>query len=171
MGRELDILEKPGWFLREEKYGDYNSSYPIYYRHAITYSITKSMLKANFQNKGKNWIEKQIEDIIDAIENNEEYLEKDFIEVYPLKNNKGYVLVDQTDSYFPLIIYSENCNRDGKTERVRALKKSLKDIIDGLDDVYKKISQLNQISGWTEDFQRELYELYPTNKKVFDLLK
>lgn len=150
MPRKLEILDKGDWFLREADRSPSNPGYPIYYRFAITYSIAKNVLVTEAQKsqaKNQEWVENQIDKLIEAVEKKEVYREEDFIELYPLKDDMGYVLVDQTDSYYPLIFYNN---------RVSSLKHSLNNIRDGLDEIFNEISNLEKIENWTEDFQKEL---------------
>lgn len=160
MPRKLEILDKGNWFLREADRGLSNPGYPIYYRFAITYSIAKNVLVPAYrksQAKNQEWVEEQINKLIKAVEEKEIYKDESFIELYPLKDDMGYVLVDQTDSYYPLIFYSN---------RVAPLLHSLNDIKNGLDEIFNKISDLEKIENWAEDFQKELFDLYPFNRQA-----
>jgi hypothetical protein len=163
MPRKLEILNKGDWFLREEDRGDRNPGYPIYYRYAITYSIAKNVLsptKKSNPAKNQEWVEEQIDKLIKAVEEKkvykyEENSNKVFIELCPFKDDSGYVLVDHTDSYYPLIFYSN---------RLTPLSHSLNDIKNGLDKIFNKISSLEKIENWTENFQKELFYLYSVNQ-------
>ncbi len=168
MPRDLEIFKRDDWFLKEEQRDNGNPGYPIYYRYAITYSIAKNVLDTQYKNdKGKDqeWVIEEIDNLIKSIEENKPYKSDDFIELYPLAGNMGYVLIDQTDSYYPLMFYSSANNRSGKP-RVNALKYSLEDIKQGLDEIYNKISQLETIKKWTPGFQRQLYCLFPDNSNL-----
>lgn len=171
MPRNLEILDRDDWFLREGMRGDGNVGYPIYYRHAITYSIAINIIKG----EKPDWMAQQVDNLIKTLEADNYYQCKGFIELYPFAGNpfagtafakgtnkipKGFVLVDQTDSYYPLMFYGESDDRDGKP-RVSALKYSLSSIKDGLEKIYHKLSELRDRTEWTFDFQNELWEIYP----------
>ncbi|MBE9209227.1 hypothetical protein IQ244_22505 [Nostoc sp. LEGE 06077] len=166
MPRNLEILDRDDWFLREGMRGDGNVGYPIYYRHAITYSIAINIIKG----EKHDWMAQQVDNLIKTLEEDNYYQCKGFIELYPFagtslakgtnKIPKGFVLVDQTDSYYPLMFYGESDERDGKP-RVSALKYSLSSIKDGLEKIYNKLSELRDKTELTFDFQNELWEIYP----------
>lgn len=159
MPRDLRILNQGEWFLQEEKRDGGNPGYPIYYRYAIAYSIANTILNG----KTKDWVAKEIEQLITSIKEKKPFVSKDFVEVYPLVEDKGYVLVDQTNSYYPLIFYSLFPERNGK-RRDTPLMHSLQDIKNGLDQIYEKLSELRTIDDWTPEFQQELFELFPVNQ-------
>lgn len=73
---------------------------------------------------------------------------------------KGFVLVDQTDSYYPLMFYGDSSERDGKP-RVLALELSLLSIKKGLPEIFEKLNGLRDKSEWDFNFQNDLLELYP----------
>jgi hypothetical protein len=160
MPRDLEIFNRPDWFLQEEKRDENSPGYPIYYRYAITYSIAKNILE---NQKGKTWIEQEIKELIESVKLEKAYSSQGFIQLYPLSEDKGYVLVDQTNSYYPLMFYSSKNERDGKP-RVLPLQRSLEDIRDGLEKIYDTLVQLREAVNWTEDFQKSLYCLYPSNQ-------
>ncbi|QMS91358.1 hypothetical protein HUN01_28565 [Nostoc edaphicum CCNP1411] len=171
MPRNLEIFNRGDWFLQEGMRDDGNFGYPIYYRHAIAYSIAINIIAG----KDSDWMAQQVDSVIAALDKDRYYQCKDFIELYPfagfpLAGNlfaggtkgipKGVVLVDQTNSYYPLVFYGENNERDGKP-RVSALKHSLVSVKDGLTQIFDKLNCLEDKSQWDEDFQNELWEIYP----------
>ncbi|BAY42123.1 hypothetical protein NIES2111_65190 (plasmid) [Nostoc sp. NIES-2111] len=161
MPRNLEICNQEDWFLREDIRDDGNLGYPIYYRFAITYSIAINIIAG----KDKSWMSQEINRLIESVNNNKLYEYEKFIELHPLavtpfEKPKGFVLVDQTDSYYPLMFYGDSTARDRKP-RVSALKYSLLSIKDGLEDIYDKLSELRDQTEWTFEFQNELWELFP----------
>ena len=158
MPRDLKIFYQDEWFLQEEEREDGTSGYPIYYRYAITYSIMRNILKG----KDQTWVAEELDKLINSIKENKSCCIKNFIQLYPLAEERGYVLVDQTNSYYPLVFYSQFNQRDGE-ERVKPLMHSLKDIRKGLKEIYEKLTQLKTEEEWTPKFQRELFDLFPDN--------
>jgi hypothetical protein len=159
MPRSLEIFNREDWFLRESTKNDGSPGYCIYYRFAITYSIAKyvTTLSTNFS---YDMAEVEVKNLLNTVNSNELYYDAFFLELYSLGDNQGYVVVDQTDSYYPLIFYGENNQRDGK-ERIKPLKYSLQDIEDVFEDIWQKISTLKTMDDWSYKFQQELYKLYP----------
>lgn len=160
MPRDLEILKQGDWFLAEGEREDGSSGYPIYYRHAISYSIGINITKYN---KDKDWVTQEINKLIDSLNKRQRYKCDNFLELHPLaitpfEKSKGFVLVDQTNSYYPLMFYDNDAERDGK-ERVSSLAFSLDAISKGLDEIYDKLLELNWVE-WTSDFQDELREIY-----------
>ncbi|MBG1270510.1 hypothetical protein [Nostoc sp. WHI] len=162
MPRNLEIFNREEWFLSEGMRDDGNVGYPIYYRHALSYSIAKNIIDG----KNKAWMKQEVDRLITSFNNEKSYQCDDkFVELYPLaippfERGKGFILVDQTDSYYPLVFYSDSSEREGKP-RVSALKYSLESIKDGLEEIYDKLSELSHESEWDFDFQNDLWKIYP----------
>lgn len=149
MSRDLDLVQWNNEWI-------FNSpDYVLSYRYAICYSLAKKILNSQ-SNNNQEWAIKQIEDLINAIEEKIVYHEPGFIKLFPLSNEMGFVLVDQTDSYYPLVF-----SKEGK-QRVPALQHSLKDIKDGMDEIFSLISNLERISEWSDDFQDRLFCVFPS---------
>ncbi|MHC5915385.1 MAG: hypothetical protein ACYTXE_31315 [Nostoc sp.] len=164
MPRNLKILNESDWFLAEGEREDGSPGYPIYYRHAICYSIAINIIKYN---RDKAWVKQEIDKLIKSLKNKERYKCENFLELHPLVENRfaaptGFVLVDQTNSYYPLVFYDNDPERDGK-ERVSSLEFSLDAISQALDKIWDTLFLLNYEGGltsWTSEFQEELLEIY-----------
>lgn len=72
--------------------------------------------------------------------------------------DNGYVIVDQTDSYYPLVFHSK--------QRELSFLYSLEDIQDGFDQIFDKLSELNTMDDWKPEFQQELFKLFPDKPHV-----
>ncbi|MBW4565650.1 MAG: hypothetical protein KME32_32130 [Mojavia pulchra JT2-VF2] len=159
MPRDLEILKKGDWFLAEGQRDNGSFGYPIYYRHAISYSIGMNITRYD---KNKDWVAEEINKLIKSVKDKQPYKHDNFLELHPLTvsvfQSKGFVLVDQTNSYYPLMFYDDDSNRDGK-ERVSSLTWSLDAISKNLDEVYAQLYRL-KVEDWTSDFQDELLEIY-----------
>ncbi|MBD0263478.1 MAG: hypothetical protein ICV78_12365 [Tolypothrix sp. Co-bin9] len=161
MPRKLEIFNRGEWFLNEGLRGNGNVGYPIYYRHALSYSIAKNLIDG----KNESWMKQELDRLITSFNNEKSYQCDKFLELHPLaippfERAKGFVLVDQTDSYYPLMFYSGSSEREGKP-RVSALKYSLESIRDGFDKIFHKLYELRDESEWDLDFQNELWDIYP----------
>lgn len=157
MSREIKICNQPLWFLAEPKKVDGSLGYPIFYRYAISYSIAQNISKPE---KDYKWISEEMEKLINCFKNKEVYICPDFLELYPLVDNKGFVLVDQTDSYYPLMIYDERLEKEDKKSRVYPFGKSLEDINNNLEKIYNKLLELIYDQVWDQEFQTELRKLF-----------
>jgi len=168
MSRELLMLskDKGSWFLREPLRQNPNEpGYPIYYKFAISCSMAQHF----FKNRNKNGFESEIQSLIngfeseirsliDALKSSKEYI-GEMIKVHPLAGTeRGFVLVDRTDSWYPLLIYTDK-------SREYAMVHSLEEILSVLSSILGKLAKLNSIDDWNEQFQEELFDLFPTNKK------
>lgn len=58
------------------------------------------------------------------------------------------------------MFYENNSAGDSKP-RVSALKHSLTSIKDGLTEIFEILNGLRDKSEWDEDFQNELWKIYP----------
>ncbi|MBD0389594.1 MAG: hypothetical protein ICV54_24595 [Nostoc sp. C3-bin3] len=157
MSRYVEICKKPEWFLAQAKQEDGRLGYPIYYRYAICYSIAQNITKPG---KNLEWITQEMNELIKSFKEKKLYICDDFLELYPLAENTGFVLVDQTDSYYPLIIYAERLEKEDKKSRVYAFGKSLDDINENLENIYNQLLGLMYGEIWDEKFQKELSKIF-----------
>ena len=148
--------------LAQEKNVIGQSGYPIFYRYVICYSIAQNIL-GNNQERNYDWISQEMTKLIEAFHKKELYSCPDFLELYPLAEETGFVLVDQTNSCYPLIIYDERFDKEDKKPRVYALGKSLEDVNENLEIIYRKLLDL-LYEDWTEDFQKDLSKLFTHTK-------
>lgn len=79
MPRKLEIFNRGDWFLEEGIRDDGNFGYPIYYRHAITYSIAINIIAG----KKRDWMGQQVDNLISSLNSSGCYQYKGFVELYP----------------------------------------------------------------------------------------
>lgn len=158
MPRKLEICTQPEWFLAQEKNINGQLGYPIYYRYVICYSIAQNINKISGRDYA--WISEEMNKLIEAFQEKKLYICPDFLELYPLAENTGFALVDQTNSCYPLIIYAERTEKEDKKSRVYAFGKSLEDINNNLEQICNKLVDLIYGGDWDEKFQKELAKLF-----------
>ena len=153
MSRDLEILRKDEWFLG----ADNCQKYPIYYRYVICYSLLSYLNNVLFD---KNEGLKVLQELQKAINDESYFKKKKFIELFPLKENWGFVVVDQADGIYPLIIYSEKRETElgavTRSQRVAAFQLSLNKVIEKYDEIYDTIKQ-HDLSDWSKEFQENLF--------------
>lgn len=153
MPRDLRILNEDPWFLSEEQ------GYPIFYRYVICYSLLYYLNeKKHTREEGLTILKK----LSVAIDNKRMLREVDFLELFPFKDDEGFVVIDQSNGIYPLTIYSEEIAREGRKERVYAFQKSVEDVINNYDKICEKLNNVTFPTGWTEDFQNSLRPLFTT---------
>lgn len=168
MPRKLAICNKDEWFLGEAKKNDGSLGYPIFYRYVISCSIAYNIIK---HQKDITWISDELETLRASLNGRIVYQQEDFLELYPLAHTTGFVLVDKTNSCYPLIIYGERFEDENKPRDV-AFKLSLEDVHNNLEKIFSKLSELDNGNAWTEEsednwlkdwnfeFQQDLRKLY-----------
>lgn len=170
MPRDLEIFRRESWFLREPGRQELGSEkegpgYPIYYRFAISYSITMKMIE--IEQKTEEWIIEELDKCITAIDTNVYYKCDGFLELLPFTQTsleqKGFVLVDHTDSYYPLVFYPSSRNI-GKPRKSAAYL-SFNSVKDNFEQVFIKLCEIEKSTDWTEKFQSELYLLFKDRPK------
>lgn len=153
MARDLKILNEGEWFLGK----DDCEGYPISYRYVICHSLLSYLNSVQFDKvKGLEVLQK----LKERIESKRDFHEDDFIEMFPLSEDWGFVIVDQSDGIYPLVIYSQKRETDlgvvKHSERVSAFDVSLYDVIEKYDAIYDALNQHGLID-WDKDFQEKLF--------------
>ncbi len=154
MPRDLRILNENSWFLSEEQ------EYPIFYRYVICYSLLFYFNANNSREKGKKALEFLHDALIDGMMT---IRNSDFLDLYPIEDGKIFLIIDQSNGIYPLVLYSDEVIREGHKGRVYAFQKSVEDILSNYDDIYEKLLTITFPDGWTEDFQKELRPLFTTS--------
>lgn len=153
MPRNIRILKEDAWFLGVDGY----QKYPICYRYVICYSLL-CYLNSNGCNKELG-IE-ALRELQNNIQNGEYFLRENFLEVFPLQDGQGFVVVDQADGIYPLVIYSENSERRNEVnvnERVSAFQASLNDIIEKYGNIFIILKDKTP-DDWSKEYQENLFQ-------------
>ena len=102
MPRDLEILkpENESWFLGI----DGEQRYPICYKYVICYSLREYLKRHDYdRTEGK----RILNELREAFRHPNEVFEvADFIDLYPFVDSQGFVVVDQTNGIYPLMLYS-----------------------------------------------------------------
>ena len=153
MSRCLEILEKADWFLATTEI----NIFPISYRLVLSYALRNyltTLTDVPFE-KGSSVLEA----LYDSLDNEEHYHEEHFVELIPLiptKNDRGFVLIDQSEGIYPLVIYPEADTTKNQRERVGAFRESLEEVIDRYTNIYDYFKE-NACKSWTEQFQDDFH--------------
>ncbi len=153
MSRGLEILEKGDWFLATTE----TNICPVNHRLVLSYALRNylTMLSDAPFEKGNSVLEA----LHDSLENEEHYHEAHFIELIPLiptKNDRGFVIIDQSQEIYPLVIYPEADTTKDQRERVGAFRESLEEVIDRYTNIYDYFQE-NTCKSWTEQFQEDFH--------------
>ena len=155
MPRDLRILNVGEFFLYE---GDRETGmgYQLCYPYVITFSLF------NFWSKGGTTEESEeaLNELKSAVENRRIFRRDEFMEAFPLIRNNGFVVTDQGNGCYPMLIYSENVPRDGK-ERETAFKLSIEDVITHHAELKEMYDSINFPDDWDESFQERLRNIFP----------
>ena len=93
MPRDLRICEEKEWFLGVD---DYLKEYPICYRYVICYSLLSYLHSVGLdKDKGLSVLQ-ELQKAIDS-ESKDNFKKDNFIELFHLKKNCGFVVVDQSN--------------------------------------------------------------------------
>lgn len=149
MPRELKILKEGGWFLGR----DDCEGYPVSYRYALCYSLRNYLEKCNYDDEAKG--KEALGDLRACINAGSTYSESYFIELLPLRDG-GFVVVDQADGIFPLVLYPDNRSDIEKRLRVLAYENSVVDVIDKYDAIYR-FFRAHSTEPWDPGFQQNLW--------------
>lgn len=155
MPRNLRILQEEDWFLWKDSC---QRKYPINYRYVICYSLL-CYLNSNSWNEELGII--SLRELQDSVQNKTYFLRENFLELFPLQDGQGFVVVDQSDGIYPLLIYSENSerrNQENINERVSAFEESLKIIIGNYCNIFDIIKHKSPES-WNQEFQEKLFNI------------
>jgi hypothetical protein len=147
MPRNLKILKENEWFLgKDEKQG-----YPVSYRYVICYSLRCYLCSIDF-NKDSGI--KALEELKSSIEKKSYFKKECFFELFPLKEDLGFVVVDQSNGIYPLVIYAEetgDCN-----QKVLAFQMSIDEVIKNYNKVFNVFSE-DKSADWTKEYQENLF--------------
>lgn len=158
MSRKLRILDEDDWFLGK----DGCEGYPVSYRYALCYSLRRYLEKCDYdENRGCQ----ALKYLRDAIASGANYSEKDFAELLPLKSG-GFVVVDQADGMFPLVLYANSRDDVESRQRVSAYEKSLEDVMNAYNAIFRYF-RARSTQVWDQAFQTGLWKAagfaYPVN--------
>ena len=186
MSRNLDILEQyrrgNDWFLREQplevrdthipylnellKWSAKTGGYPIYYPFVICRALMHLMSVHPDRTQAIPQILDQAAAAID-IDNPRVFEEKDFLEIYPFKEKKGFSVVDQSEGCYPLTLYPKRVDKDRK-DRIWKFKESLNAVKDKWDEI-KPLLDGKKKDEWDFELQESLLKIKGLPKSQDDL--
>jgi len=159
MPRELRILKGEKWFLYEGDRPSGKFGYPIYYPFVICHALFRYTWTF-----GKNWSKCNdvLREIIDAMDENKMFSRSYFLELLPftLEEERGFVVVDQSDGCYPLVLYPPSFKRQERRDRVEPFRLSLGEVKDNLEKIKQILGSLEVPSDWTEQVQQTLRPLF-----------
>ncbi|MCK4532314.1 hypothetical protein KAU39_00885 [bacterium] len=148
MPRNLKIMKEGEWFLGKDE----KQEYPVCYRYVICYSLRSFLCSVDFDKDLGLMALKELKDNIGK----KSHFKKDyFLEIFPLKEDLGFVVVDQSNGIYPLVIYAEgigDCN-----QKVTAFKMSIDEVIRSYDKIFDIFSE-GKSADWTKGYQENLFE-------------
>ncbi len=147
MPRNLKIMKEDEWFLGKDEKQDY----PVCYRYVICYSLRSYLCSTTF-NKDSGLT--ALKELKNNIEKKSHFKKERFLELFPLKEDLGFVVVDQSGGIYPLVIYAEgigDCN-----QRVPAFQMSIDAVIGSYDKIFDVFSE-DKSADWTKEYQENLF--------------
>ena len=148
MPRNLKILKENEWFLGKDEKQDY----PVCYRYVICYSLRRYLDSTGFD---KNSGIKTLRELKSSIENKAHFKKEWFLEIFPLKEDLGFVVVDQSNGIYPLVIYAEGIG--DCSQRFSAFENSIDEVITNHDNIFDVFSA-DKSTDWTKEYQENLFE-------------
>jgi hypothetical protein len=166
--RKLTILDahKVEWFLGPD---NVQRNYtPVCYHYVICHSLLNYLTENDYDfDKGKEVLERLLESAGNGSEGQPSHFrEEGFMELLPLAENWGFVVVDQSDGMYPLVCYSDKRvkrikeNSDVEVDyrnRATAFREALKNVSDKYFEVHEHLKN-KKPEDWTKKFQEGLFQ-------------
>lgn len=151
---DLQVLKEGDWFLG---YDGEQTDYDIRYSYVICRALLHYLQTRGYDHDtGKtvlNDLKRNFEDKAHFRVGNGS---GEFLELLPLSDNMGFVVVDHSAGMYPQVLYGSDVKRDGKP-RDAAFELQLKEVIDNYDDVHSFLKG-HTTERWTQEFQEELFK-------------
>lgn len=120
----------------------------VCYRTIICHALLKKIQRSSVEEAKLEFLKFR-----GAFENGSEFHSLDFVSFYPVQmsQNTGFLLVDKSQGYYPLVIYPSP--KVSGASRRSAFKSVLDDLHDNIDELLKRLVARNE---WNSDLQLEL---------------
>lgn len=153
--RHLQILKEDSWFLG---FDGRQTQFAIRYEYVICYALLNYLQNHDFD-KGLG---------LEALKNLAEHVNKatrvhvnNFLDLFPLQDNMGFVVVDRSGGIYPLMLYNDDIKREDipthPRERTYAFEKRLECVIGNYDVIFSFLDK-KRLEDWDRDFQKQLFE-------------